>query len=94
LLLTWYLCIAYHNPYDHCYDLLLLQVIDAKAGTLENVVDLGVTKVRAQATCKAISDVRTDVAINGAGLYTGPLKVPLGVQVRWLLNFNSLIHDQ
>jgi hypothetical protein len=59
-----------------------LQLIDAKAGTLENVVDLGVTKVRAQATCKAISDVRTDVAINGAGLYTGPLRVPLGVQVR------------
>lgn len=60
----------------------MLQVIDAKAGTLENVVDLGVTKVRAQATCKAVSDTRTDVAINGAGLYTGPLKVPLGVQVR------------
>uniref|UniRef100_A0A383VDN0 Plastid lipid-associated protein/fibrillin conserved domain-containing protein n=1 Tax=Tetradesmus obliquus TaxID=3088 RepID=A0A383VDN0_TETOB len=64
------------------------QVIDAKAGTLENVVDLGVTKVRAQATCKAVSDTRTDVAINGAGLYTGPLKVPLGVQgtgyVDWL----------
>jgi hypothetical protein len=58
------------------------QLIDAKAGTLENVVDLGVTKVRAQATCKAISDERTDVAINGAGLYTGPLRVPLGVQVR------------
>jgi hypothetical protein len=58
------------------------QLIDAKAGTLENVVDLGVTKVRAQATCKAVSDERTDVAINGAGLYTGPLKVPLGVQVR------------
>ncbi|KAF6249504.1 hypothetical protein COO60DRAFT_1580714 [Scenedesmus sp. NREL 46B-D3] len=36
------------------------QVIDAKAGTLENVVDLGLTKVRAQATCKAVSDMRTD----------------------------------
>jgi hypothetical protein len=64
----------------------MLQIIDAKAGTLENVVDLGLTKVRAQATCKAISDVRTDVAINSAGLYTGPLKVPLGVQVRQYQN--------
>eukprot|EP00882_Tetradesmus_deserticola_P008847 GHRQ01009333.1.p1 GENE.GHRQ01009333.1~~GHRQ01009333.1.p1 ORF type:complete len:417 (+),score=153.00 GHRQ01009333.1:317-1567(+) len=64
------------------------QVIDAKAGTLENVVDLGLTKVRAQATCKALSDVRTDVAISGAGLVTGPVRVPLGVQgtgyVDWL----------
>jgi bacterioferritin-associated ferredoxin len=39
-------------------------------------------EVRAQATCKAISDERTDVAINGAGLYMGPLRAPLGVQVR------------
>lgn len=46
-------------------------------------------QVRAQATCAAISDTRTDVTINGAGLrVAGPLKVPLGVKgtgfVDWL----------
>jgi hypothetical protein len=45
--------------------------------------------VRAQATCQAISDERTDVAINGAGLrLVGPLRVPLGIKgtgfVDWL----------
>lgn len=35
-------------------------------------------QVRAQATCEAISDTRTDVAINGAGVrVAGPLKLPL-----------------
>jgi hypothetical protein len=64
------------------------QVIDAEAGTLENVVDLGFAQVRAQATCDALSDIRTDVAINGAGLSLGPVRVPLGVKgtgyVDWL----------
>lgn len=71
------------------------QLIDAKAGTLENVVDLGLSQVRAQATCEAISDTRTDVCINGAGLrVAGPLKVPLGVKgtgyVDWLYLDDSL----
>mgnify|MGYP001807607462 CR=1 FL=1 len=46
-------------------------------------------QVRAQATCEAISDTRTDVNINGAGVrLVGPLKVPLGIKgtgyVDWL----------
>jgi len=46
-------------------------------------------QVRAQATCEAISDTRTDVNINGAGVrVAGPLKVPLGIKgtgyVDWL----------
>lgn len=50
---------------------------------------LAAAQVRAQATCAAISDTRTDVTINGAGLrVAGPLKVPLGVKgtgfVDWL----------
>ena len=64
------------------------QVIDADEGTLENVVDLGAVQVRAQATCAPLSDVRTDVNINSAGLYVGPVRVPLPVKgtgfVDWL----------
>ena len=37
-------------------------------------------QVRAQATCEPISDERTDVVIGGAGLATGPLRVPLGIK--------------
>eukprot|EP00878_Enallax_costatus_P017340 GHUV01018212.1.p1 GENE.GHUV01018212.1~~GHUV01018212.1.p1 ORF type:complete len:155 (+),score=17.35 GHUV01018212.1:133-597(+) len=70
------------------------QIVDAEQGTLENVVDLGITQVRAQATCEALSDVRTDVNIGGAGLYTGPVRVPLGVKgtgyVDWLYLDESL----
>ncbi len=64
------------------------QVIDAEAGTLENVVDLGLSQIRAQATCSAASDSRTDVNISGAFIKTGPVKVPLPVNgtgfVDWL----------
>lgn len=63
------------------------QIISAD-GTLENVVDLGVAQVRAQATCKPLSGERLDVVIGGAGLQTGPLRVPLGIKgtgyVDWL----------
>lgn len=53
------------------------------------------TQVRAQATCEAISDIRTDVNINGAGVrVAGPLKVPLGIKgtgyVDWLYLDDSL----
>jgi hypothetical protein len=52
-------------------------------------------QVRAQATCEAISDTRTDVNINGAGFrVAGPLKVPLGIKgtgyVDWLYLDESL----
>jgi len=64
------------------------QIIDAAAGTLENVVDLGAAQIRAQATCSAASDSRTDVNISGAFLKTGPIRVPLPVSgtgfVDWL----------
>jgi hypothetical protein len=64
-------------------------VIDAAAGTLENVVDLGVAQVRAQAACAPDGDARTDVAISGAFLQLGGgLRVPLPVKgtgyVEWL----------
>jgi hypothetical protein len=54
-----------------------------------------VLQVRAQATCEAISDTRTDVNINGAGFrVAGPLKVPLGIKgtgyVDWLYLDDSL----
>jgi hypothetical protein len=66
------------------------QVIDAAAGTLENVVDLGAAKLRAKATCSAVGDARTDVRISGATLGGGGggLKLPLPVSgsgfVDWL----------
>jgi hypothetical protein len=64
------------------------QIIDVQAGTLENVVDLGFSQVRAQATCAALGDDKTDVVINGAGLQAGPVRVPLGIKgtgfVEWL----------
>lgn len=67
---------------------LLLQVIDAEEGTLENVVDLGAVQIRAQATCEADGDDRTDVAINSGTFSVGPLKLPLPVKgtgyVDWL----------
>jgi len=64
------------------------QIIDVEAGTLENVVDLGFSQVRAQATCAALGDDKTDVVINGAGLQAGPVRLPLGIKgtgfVEWL----------
>lgn len=64
------------------------QIIDAEAGTLENCVDLGFGKLRAQASCAALSDTRTDVNISGGGVYVGALKLPLPVKgtgyVDWL----------
>jgi hypothetical protein len=65
------------------------QVIDAAAGTLENVVDLGFAQLRAQADCAADGDARTDVKIGGAVLTLGGgLRVPLPVKgtgfVDWL----------
>lgn len=52
-------------------------------------------QVRAQATCEASSDIRTEVAINAAGVrVAGPLKLPLGVKgtgyVDWLYLDESL----
>lgn len=51
--------------------------------------------MRAQATCSAISDTRTDVAIEGGRVrLAGPLRVPLGVKgtgyVDWLYLSESL----
>ena len=64
------------------------QLISGPTGTLENVVDLGVLQVRAQATCRPIGDARTDVLIGGGAIYLGGLKVPLPVKgtgfVDWL----------
>ncbi|KIY95935.1 putative plastid-lipid-associated protein 12 [Monoraphidium neglectum] len=67
-----------------------LQIIDASEGTLENVVDLGALQIRAQATCAAEGDARTDVNIGGAFLSVlgGKLRVPLPIKgtgfVDWL----------
>ncbi|GBF92568.1 hypothetical protein Rsub_05182 [Raphidocelis subcapitata] len=70
------------------------QVIDAEAGTLENVVDLGAATLRAQATCAPLSDDRTDVLISSAYTAIGGLKVPLPVKgtgyVDWLYLSDSL----
>jgi hypothetical protein len=64
------------------------QVIDAAAGTLENVVDLGAGQLRAQATCAPLSDERTDVLIFSAATSLGGLKLPLPIRgtgfVDWL----------
>ncbi len=40
------------------------QIIDAEAGTLINLVDLGAVRVTAEATCEAASDTRTNVYIS------------------------------
>lgn len=66
------------------------QIIDAAAGRLENVVDLGAAQVRAQADCSPASDCRTDVNIGSAflALFGGAVRVPLPVSgagyVDWL----------
>jgi hypothetical protein len=55
------------------------QIIDAAAGSLENLVDLGWIKIRAFAECSAASDTRTNVDITAAGIFLGPVKIPLPV---------------
>lgn len=63
-------------------------MIDAEAGSLQNVVDLGPLQLRAQAACEALGDDRTGVTISGARLGAGPLGLPLGIKgdgyVDWL----------
>lgn len=40
------------------------QIINAKAGTVENLVDLSFAKVRALASCEAASESRTNIVID------------------------------
>lgn len=63
------------------------QVIDGEADTLQNIVRLGSwVRIQASAQCAASSDVRTDVNIQGAGIYLGPLKIPVptGAGTGWV----------
>ena len=64
-----------------------LQVIDGEAGTLQNIVRLGSwARIEASARCEASSDVRTGVDIQGAGIYLGPLRIPVptGAGAGWV----------
>ncbi|KXZ56530.1 hypothetical protein GPECTOR_1g476 [Gonium pectorale] len=54
------------------------QLIDGAEGSAANVVQLsGWAQVRANARVEAASDVRTSVDITDAGLYLGPLRLPV-----------------
>lgn len=54
------------------------QIIDAEAGTAMNLVQLSSwAAVRANALVEAGSDTRTLVDITDAGLYLGPLRIPV-----------------
>lgn len=56
------------------------QIIDLDAGELQNLVQFSSwARLSATATCKAISDTRTEVFITDAGFYLGPLKIPISV---------------
>lgn len=48
--------------------------------TLENRVDLGVTRIRAMADCTAASDTRTNVDITNVFAQTLGQRIPLGIK--------------
>lgn len=61
------------------------QIIDGSAGTLQNLVDLGLVKIKADAKCSPASDFRTSVLIEEAGIQIGdpilfkiPVPIPKG----------------